>query len=229
MSMNAIFTPIHPDGWRFVGIFAAVSLILFMINSLLGGIGFILTGWCYYFFRLPKRSVPQDQSLIISPADGTVVDVKEVTPPAILNLGSEPLTRVSIFLNVFDVHVNRVPLSGKIVENIYHPGTFVNASFDKASDQNERLSLVVEHESGKKVGFVQIAGLIARRIRCDIDIGDNVSTGQVYGLIRFGSRADVYLPKGVNPMVFVGQKMISGETILGDLQNRLSVSSSVVI
>lgn len=210
---------IHPDGWKFVGIFAATTLLFSIFSSILGFIGIVLTVWCIYFFRNPERVTPTDESLIISPADGRVVMIREVTPPKEFDLGDEPLTRISIFLNVFDVHVNRVPISGTVQKIIYHPGRFFNASLDKASEHNERQSVIVETPKGIKVAFVQIAGLIARRIRTDIHEGDAVKAGFRYGLIRFGSRADVYLPKNVAPLVCEGQYMIAGETILADLNN----------
>jgi phosphatidylserine decarboxylase len=212
---------IHPEGWRFVSIFAAVSLIFFQFSETLGWCTGILTAWCFYFFRNPKRVVPQDKGLIVSPADGKVVGVHQVPPPEALDMGTDPRTRISIFLNVFDVHVNRVPASGTVRKVLYHEGQFLNASFDKASDLNERNTVVIslDDDPKKDMAFVQIAGLIARRIRCDIDEGDLVSKGHVYGLIRFGSRMDIYLPKGVHARVAVGQRTIAGETVLGDMVN----------
>lgn len=210
-----ITSVIHPEGWRFFGIFAAVALLMYWISPTLGWIGGILTAWCFYFFRNPKRVTPLKEGLIISPADGRVVLIKEMLPPSELEMPAVPHTRVSIFLNVFDVHINRIPMSGLVKKLVYHPGKFFNASLDKASEFNERNSLVVENSFGQ-VGFVQIAGLIARRIRCDVQEGDEVDVGSQYGLIRFGSRMDVYLPIDVVPMVCIGQRMIAGETVLAD-------------
>ncbi len=216
--MLSIIAFAHPEGWRFISIFAAVSLIFFQFSESLGWLAAILTGWCFYFFRNPKRMVPQDKGLIVSPADGKVVGIHQVVPPESFNMNT-PRTRISIFLNVFDVHVNRLPASGTVRKVIYHPGQFLNASFDKASDLNERNSVVISLDDApeKDMAFVQIAGLIARRIRCDVAENDVVSRGHVYGLIRFGSRMDIYLPEGVEARVIVGQRMIAGETILADM------------
>jgi len=210
---------IHSDGWKFVGIFAAVTLILLAISNFLGFIGIILTAWCIYFFRNPERVTPIRPGLIVSPADGKVVAVKQVVPPPSFGMGDEPRTRISIFLNVFDVHVNRVPIGGMIKKVIYHPGKFFNASLDKASEHNERNTLVIDINDKDDLAVVQIAGLIARRIRCDVEEDNAVLTGQLYGLIRFGSRADIYLPKGASPLVIEGQYMIGGETVLADLNS----------
>lgn len=218
--MSNILQIIHPEGWRFVAIFAGISFVMAMISPNLGWIGAILTVWCMYFFRNPERVVPAREGLLVSPADGVVCQISSVVPAADLELGDKPLTRISIFLNVFDVHVNRVPIAGVVRKVIYHEGQFLNASFDKASDKNERNTVVVDVTTGQRIAFVQIAGLIARRIRCDIGAQDNVETGQVFGLIRFGSRMDVYLPEGVEPLVIEGQRMIAGETILADLENK---------
>lgn len=216
--MPSFKSPIHKDGWKFVGIFAGVTLLLCAISQFLGWVGLILTGWCFYFFRTPKRVIPQRSGLIVSPADGIVSLIKEVDPPHEFDIGSEKRFRISIFLNVFDVHVNRIPLSGIVEKIIYHPGKFFNASLDKASEFNERQSVIVRTEN-TKIAFVQIAGLIARRIRCDIQEEQSVKIGELYGLIRFGSRVDVYLPVGSVPLVIEGQRMIGGETILADLNS----------
>ncbi len=210
---------IHKEGFLFVGIFLVIALILCLISSVLGYIGFILTGWCAYFFRDPDRVVPTQEGVIVSPADGVVhAIIEDAETPEEMNLPKGKWTRVSIFLNVFNVHVNRVPLGGKIIKSVYHPGKFLNASLDKASKDNERQSLVVETADKKVIGFTQIAGLIARRIRCDIREGDTVKTGQRFGLIRFGSRCDVYLPSAMIPQIIVGQKTIAGETIIADMK-----------
>lgn len=214
--INNVYAPIHNDGWKFVGIFAIIAIILYTISSTLGFIGLILTGWCYYFFRSPKRTTPIKDGLIVSPADGTVCLIQNVKAPAEYEMGVEERTRVSIFLNVFDVHVQRIALSGVVKKVIYHPGKFLNASLDKASDDNERQTVIVQN-GDIEIAFTQIAGLIARRIRCDIKEGQQVSVGQLYGLIRFGSRVDIYLPPKVSPLVLVGQRMIGGETIIADI------------
>ncbi|MBX9977684.1 MAG: phosphatidylserine decarboxylase [Alphaproteobacteria bacterium] len=208
---------IHSDGWKFVGIFAAVTLLFFVLSTTLGWMGILLTAWCVYFFRNPERMTPSRKGLIVSPADGKVVGVREVVPPKDFDMGDAPRTRISIFLNVFDVHVNRLPIGGSIKKVIYHPGKFFNASLDKASEHNERNTLVIDMGDGHDLAVIQIAGLIARRIRCDVNEGDAVLTGERYGLIRFGSRADIYLPKGVKSLVIEGQYMISGETVLADI------------
>ncbi len=216
--MMSVFAPIHKDGIKFVLIFAAVSILLYNFSHTLGGLGFILTAWCIYFFRIPKRVTPIRDGLIISPADGIVSLITDVVPPKEYAIGSEPLTRVSIFLNVFDVHVQRTPIEGIIEKIIYHPGKFVNASLDKASEDNERQTIVINN--GKfKIACTQIAGLVARRILCQTSEGKAMKAGELYGLIRFGSRVDVYLPKGVVPMVIIGQRMIGGETILADVMS----------
>ncbi len=209
---------IHPEGWRFVGIFAFVALIMMLFSQFAGWIGLILTVWCFYFFRNPKRMTPIREGLLVSPADGKVVIVKEVVPPAELEMGTDPLVRISVFLNIFDVHINRIPMDGIVKRVIYHSGRFFNAALDKASEYNERNTIVIDTEFGD-VAFVQIAGLIARRIRCDVIEGDRVAVGSQYGLIRFGSRMDIFLPKGMNPQVCVGQRVIAGESILADFKS----------
>lgn len=225
--MPNILQMIHIDGWKFIAIFAAVAFVMAMINPNLGWIGAILTVWCMYFFRNPPRTVPMREGLIVSPADGIVCQIVSVVPPAEYELGKKERTRVSIFLNVFDVHVNRVPIAGVVRKVIYHEGQFLNASFDKASDKNERNTVVIDAVTGERIAFVQIAGLIARRIRCDINPQESVETGQVFGLIRFGSRMDVYLPEGMDPLVVEGQRMIAGETVLLDLNNPEPARSGV--
>ena len=211
-----VYAPIHKDGWKFVGIFAVIATILYCISPILGFLGFTLTCWCYYFFRSPKRTTPLRDGLIISPADGTVCLIQKVKAPAEYEMGDEERTRVSIFLNVFDVHVQRIPFAGKVKKIIYHSGKFINASLDKASDDNERQTVIVQNDD-TQIAFTQIAGLIARRIRCDIKEGQDVKMGELYGLIRFGSRVDIYLPLNVSPLVSIGQRMIGGETVIADL------------
>lgn len=209
---------IHPEGWRFFGIFLGISLLMFWISPYLGILGFILSGWCLYFFRNPSRVTPHREGIVVSPADGVVVSIMEGVPPVDFGLGNKVRTRISVFLNVFDVHVNRIPLSGRVLKHLYNQGKFFNAALDKASDYNERLTLVIQH--GPKVDYAvtQIAGLIARRIRCDVKEDRQVEMGQTYGLIRFGSRMDIWLPVGGQAEVLKGQRMIAGETIIGTFQ-----------
>ena len=221
MKMRDTFIkPMHPEGRKFVAIFAVITVLLFLIWSVLGWIGVGLTIWCYYFFRDPVRVTPTREGLIISPADGVVSLIEPAIPPAELGMANEPLTRVSVFMSVFNCHVNRAPIAGKIAAIAYRPGKFFNASLDKASSDNERNSLCIEMEDGRQIAVVQIAGLVARRIVCFSSTGDNILTGERFGLIRFGSRLDVYLPDGVAPMVNIGQTMIAGETVLADLNSQ---------
>ena len=218
VSMLSTFVkPMHKEGFKFVGIFAVITLVLFMISDVLGWIGVILTIWCYYFFRDPKRSVPTRDGLIVSPADGIVSLIEKAVPPEELGVGTEPLLRVSVFMSVFNCHINRAPIGGTIKAMAYRPGKFLNASLDKASADNERNSLCIEMPDGCQIVVVQIAGLVARRISGFVEKGQSLRTGERFGLIRFGSRLDVYLPDGVNPLVALGQTMIGGETILADL------------
>ena len=218
---TSILTPIHPAGIPFIALFFILSVIIGWLWSPLYFIGIILTVWCIYFFRNPHRTTPalpgaNKNNLIISPADGTVIEISKITPAEEIGLPEGKWTRVCIFMNVFDVHVNRSPMLGQITYKKYIPGSFFNASLDKASDENERLILNMDTENGNKIAFVQIAGLVARRIICDIDIGQSLKAGEVFGLIRFGSRVDIYFPSEVSVMVLKGQKMIAGETIIGD-------------
>ena len=215
--LETFIKPMHPEGWRFVGIFAAITLVFFWLWEPLGWLGVGLTVWCYYFFRDPVRSVPLGDSLVISPADGVISLIEPAVPPAELGMGPQPLLRVSVFMSVFNCHVNRMPVGGKIEAIAYRPGTFVNASLDKASEDNERNALLIETPAGAKIAVVQIAGLVARRILCFAKPGQTLRAGDRFGLIRFGSRLDVYLPPGVAPMVALGQTMIAGETVIADL------------
>jgi phosphatidylserine decarboxylase len=218
MSMlNVVIVPTHREGWRFIAIFAGVTLVLTLIWSALLWPGLALTIWCYYFFRDPVRSVPQQDGLIVSPADGVVSLIVETPPPAELDIGDAPRIRVSVFMNVFNCHVNRAPVGGTIRRIVYHSGKFLNASLDKASEHNERNALTIECAGGQTVGVVQIAGLVARRILCEVSEGQSIGTGERFGLIRFGSRLDIYLPAGTQPLVCLGQTMVAGETILADL------------
>jgi phosphatidylserine decarboxylase len=212
--------PIHKEGFIFVIIFLAVTILLLTFSKTLGILGLIASLWCFYFFRNPDRIVPVGEDLIVSPADGVVQKIEEVAPPINLDMGSEPRIRVSIFLNVFNVHVNRVPASGTIKKLYYHPGKFFNASLDKASEFNERQEVLMTMKNGEEVAFSQIAGLIARRIVCDLNNDQPVKAGERFGIIRFGSRMDVYLPKGVAPLVSLGQTMIAGESIIADLSSK---------
>lgn len=209
---------IHREGYIFVVIFAAATFLFASFSSTLGWIGFIATTWCAYFFRNPERHTPVDENLVISPADGVITAITETAPPPELGLGDQEMLRISVFLNVFDVHVNRMPVSGKVTALHYHPGKFFNASLDKASVHNERQSVLIETKEGVKVVCVQIAGLIARRIVCDLEEGDEVKGGERYGIIRFGSRADVYLPRKTVPLVCVGQRAIGGETVFANFK-----------
>jgi phosphatidylserine decarboxylase len=216
-SIKSSFAPIHREGWRFIAIFAVVTLFLFWLDlPVLPWIGLILTAWCAYFFRDPERVTPVGKSLVISPADGQVSHIVEVIPPPELDLPREKHTRISVFMNVFDVHVNRSPMAGRIAKLNYIPGKFVNAELDKASEDNERQAFTIEREDGSRIGAVQIAGLVARRIVKFVENGDSLQAGQRFGLIRFGSRVDVYLPVGVAPLVCVGQRAVAGETVLAD-------------
>jgi phosphatidylserine decarboxylase len=209
--------PMHREGYRFVAIFAAAAVGLFLISDVLGWIGVALTVWCYYFFRDPQRVTPVRAGLVVSPADGVVSRIEPAAPPAELGLGSAPMTRVSVFMNVFNCHVNRCPVEGRIEKIAYRPGKFLNASLDKASVDNERNGLAIRMTDGRMLAVVQIAGLVARRIVCGVAEGAALATGQRFGLIRFGSRLDVYLPDGAAPLVAVGQSTIAGETVLADL------------
>jgi phosphatidylserine decarboxylase len=215
--LGTFLKPMHPEGWKFVGAFALATLVLFAIWEPLGWIGTGLTVWCYYFFRDPKRSVPQGAGIVVSPADGVVSLIEPAVPPAELGMGAEPRTRVSIFMSVFNCHVNRAPVAGRVGAVAYRPGKFLNASLDKASEDNERNGLRIDLADGRQIGVVQIAGLVARRILCWTREGESLRTGQRFGLIRFGSRLDVYLPEGVAPQVAVGQTMVAGETVLAVL------------
>lgn len=212
-----ILPNIHNEGWKFVGIFAAITALLAMIWQPLGWIGLVLTVWCFYFFRDPERVTPDKPDLVVSPADGTVQMITKVKAPEELGLGNAKFTRVSVFMSVFNVHVNRAPAEGKILKSVYVPGKFLNATLDKASKDNERQILAVKTKGGKTLCFVQIAGLVARRILCEATEGMEYKAGERFGLIRFGSRLDVYLPEGVEPQVCLGQTMVAGETVIADL------------
>ncbi|TAN56193.1 MAG: phosphatidylserine decarboxylase [Rhodospirillales bacterium] len=217
MLKRYLLVPIHPEGWPFITIFAVGTLVLHWLWAPLGWVGAVATLWCVYFFRNPDRVTPTREGLVISPADGFVQLVDEAKPPAELGMGDGLRPRVCVFMSVFDVHVNRIPLSGEVAVKFYRPGLFLNASLDKASDDNERMAVKLALDDGRDLAFVQIAGLVARRIVCPLSEGQKVRTGERFGLIRFGSRVDVYLPQGVTPLVAVGQRAIAGETVLADL------------
>lgn len=215
--MGTFIKPMHPEGRKFVAIFAAVSVGLFLLADVLGWIGVGLTVWCYYFFRDPERVTPLRDGVVVSPADGIVSLIEPAVPPEELGMADAPLTRVSVFMSVFNCHVNRAPVSGEVTAVAYRPGKFLNASLDKASVDNERNGLCIRMNDGRDLAVVQIAGLVARRILCFTLPGAVLHTGQRFGLIRFGSRLDVYLPDGVEPMVRIGQTMVAGETVIADL------------
>ena len=219
-SIFSVLTPIHREGHKYIIIFAVVTLLLFLLWEPLGWIGVLLTAWCAYFFRDPERVTPLRDGLIISPADGVVQSVMDAVPPAELEMGEDPRTRISIFMNVFDVHVNRTPATGEITRAAYTPGKFLNAELEKASEDNERNAVRMTTDGNKDVAFVQIAGLVARRIVSHIEPGQKVLAGERFGLIRFGSRMDVYLDEGMKPMVCVGQRAVGGETVLADEKSR---------
>jgi len=213
----SVFVPIHKDGYKFIAAFGVGALVLFQITEPLGWLGVAGTLWCIYFFRDPGRIAPDGESLVIAPADGRISMIEVVTSPRELDLDGEKRTRISIFLSVFDVHINRAPIGGKITKIVYVPGKFLNAELDKASEENERQCLTLESASGARIGCVQIAGLVARRIVTFVEQGDTLAAGERFGLIRFGSRTDIYLPPGCEPAVKVGQTAIGGETILADI------------
>ncbi|WP_029066482.1 phosphatidylserine decarboxylase [Labrenzia sp. DG1229] len=215
-SVTKAMVPIHREGWPFIAISLVATLVVGWFIDPLFWIGLLLTGWICYFFRDPKRVTPVGEGLVISPADGVVSLLGLAHPPAELELGTEPLMRVSIFMNVFNCHVNRAPVGGSISRVAYRAGKFLNAELDKASDDNERNGLIIEM-GDTRIGVVQIAGLVARRIVCFVREGESISAGERFGLIRFGSRLDVYFPADTQPKVSLGQTMIAGETVLADL------------
>lgn len=218
-SIRSSLVPVHREGYKFIAMFGAVTALAFFFGlEILGWIGVISTLWCAYFFRDPERVTPVREGLLISPADGRISLIEEVVPPAELDLGPDPRTRISVFMNVFDVHVNRSPADGRITRIAYVPGKFINAELDKASEHNERQALTIEINGGARIGVVQIAGLVARRIVKFVREGDQLLAGQRFGLIRFGSRVDLFLPHGVKPLVAVGQRAIAGETVMADLK-----------
>lgn len=219
-----MLVPIHPAGWPFIGLFAAVTLAIGFFADAFFLIGVPATLWCIYFFRNPERITPESPDLIIAPADGRIIATGFEKAPAELGLPPGKWRCICIFMNVFDVHVNRSPFAGTIGHQIYVKGKFVNASLDKAHHENERM--VQRLDTGDKrvphIGIVQIAGLVARRILCDVHVDDKLSAGQLFGIIRFGSRVDVWVPEEIAPLVLVGQKTIAGETVLADLSSKRS-------
>jgi phosphatidylserine decarboxylase len=210
---SKIFPKIHTEGYKFLVISTFITIILLFFSNFLGIVGLILTVWVYYFFRDPDRVIIEDDNYLVSPADGEVIKVEEVDGPKEVGLEKKKLKKISIFMNVFDCHVNRTPCSGKVEEILYKPGKFLNASFDKASEDNERNYYKLKDKTGNDIIVVQIAGLIARRIVCETNNGQELNQGDRIGMIRFGSRADVYF-ENYEPLVKVGQKTISGETLL---------------
>ena len=223
-----IMIPVHREGYPFIALFAVASVLLGLLWAPLGWLGLVLTLWCVYFFRNPDRVTPDREGLVISPADGVVCLVGPAVPPVELGMGDSPMTRVCVFMSVFDVHVNRAPLAGRITRIAYKPGKFLNAALDKASEDNERMAIRMETTGGADIAFVQIAGLVARRIKCDLSEGQEVQAGERFGLIRFGSRVDVYLPEGVAPQVALGQRCVAGETVLADLQSTEEARQGVI-
>ena len=210
---SKIFPPIHTEGYKFLVIAVFITIVLMVFSSFLGTIGLLLTVWVYYFFRDPERVIIEDDNYLVSPADGEVIKVEEVDGPKEVGLENRKFKKISIFMNVFDCHVNRTPCAGTVEDILYKPGKFLNASFDKASEDNERNYYKIKDTSGNNIIVVQIAGLIARRIVCETNNGQTLSQGERIGMIRFGSRADVYY-ENYEPLVKVGQKAISGETLL---------------
>lgn len=224
-----LLPPIHPEGWKIliasVVIIVLLDLLLMFISAVFGAgipsvwwLGAPFLVFSFYFFRNPTRITPLGANLIIAPADGIVSNITQVVPPKELDLGAKPLTRVSIFMSVFSVHVNRAPVTGVVDKLHYRPGKFVNVA-DKDSEDNERQEIVLAAANGHRIGFIQIAGLVARRIYCPLKKGDRLSAGEVFGMIRFGSRLDVFLPNGVEPAVLLGQVSVAGETILADMSS----------
>jgi len=216
---DTVLTPIHPKGWPLIAAFAVATILLWWLWMPFGLLGVVLTAWCVYFFRDPERVTPVRAGLVISPADGVVQMIQPASPPPEINMGARPLMRISIFMNVFNVHVNRIPVDAEVVTLAHREGKFLNASLDKASEENERQSVHLRLADGRDVGLVQIAGLVARRIHCDLTAGKRVRAGERFGIIRFGSRVDVYLPDGVQPLVAVGQTTLAGETVIADLNS----------
>jgi len=216
-SIRKQLAPIHPEGYPFVGGFAFVSLVLLWLWPPLGWLATLLTLWCAYFFRDPQRVTPVRDGIVVAPADGRISQIGNAVPPKELDLGDRPLPRISIFMSVFDCHVNRSPVAGRIERIIYHAGKFLSADLDKASEDNERNAFVIAMANGQRIAAIQIAGLVARRIVPFTRQGEAVGAGQRIGMIRFGSRVDVYLPEGSRALAAEGQTAIAGETVIADL------------
>ena len=214
--LRKVLAPLHPDGFKFVAAGAIATLLLFVLWAPAGWLAAIATLWIGYFFRDPWRVTPTRPGLLISPADGIVVSIAPAVPPPEIAMGDAAVARIGIFLNIFDVHVTRAPIGGRVAALRYKKGRFVNASLDEASEHNERMAIRIAPPEGPEVAFVQIAGLLARRIVCDLREGQQVATGQRMGMIRFGSRVDVYCPPPYVPLVVLGQRMVGGETVLAD-------------
>jgi len=216
-SIRGQLTPVHPEGYPFVGGFALAALVLFWLWTPVGWLAAIATLWCAYFFRDPPRVTPMREGIVVAPADGRVSQVGNAVPPKELELGERPLPRISVFMSVFDCHINRSPVAGRIERIVYHPGQFISADLDKASEVNERKVTVIATGTGQRIAVVQIAGLVARRIVSFAREQETVRAGQRIGMIRFGSRVDVYLPEGTRALTAEGQTAVAGETVLADL------------
>lgn len=216
-SVKSVLSPPHKAGYPFIVGGLAVAVLGLFVWEPLAWLGVLFTLFCLYFFRDPERVLPPRANVFVAPADGLVVSIEQAVPPAELGLSSAPRTRIAIFLSVLDVHVNRIPIAGTVEKIAYHPGLFLSAADDKASDDNERNSLLLRLPTGEEVVVVQIAGLIARRILCEVREGQTLATGERFGIIRFGSRTDLYLPEGCTPLISVGQRMIGGETAIAEL------------
>ena len=214
-----LLPPVHPEGVKIIGVALAIVLVLGVLSKSLLLLGIPALAFVYYFFRNPKRVSPDGEGLILAPADGIVSNITPFVPPKALGLSDEPLTRISIFMSVFNVHVNRAPVSGTVTKLHYRPGKFLNVA-DKDSEDNERQEILLTTPKGTPIAFTQIAGLVARRIYCPLHIGEKLQAGAVFGMIRFGSRLDVFLPKGVEPEVKLGQTMVAGETVLAHLKEK---------
>ncbi|MBO7483768.1 MAG: phosphatidylserine decarboxylase [Alphaproteobacteria bacterium] len=214
-----LLPPVHPEGVKIIGVAVAIILILGILSRFFLIIGLPALAFVYYFFRNPTRIPPEGEGLVLAPADGIVSNIKAVVPPRALGMPEEPLTRVSIFMSVFNVHVNRAPVTGTVTKLYYRPGKFVSVA-DKDSEDNERQEILMTTKKGTQIAFTQIAGLVARRIYCPLHVGQQLKAGEVFGMIRFGSRLDVFLPKGVEPEVKLGQTMVAGETVLAHLKEK---------
>lgn len=220
-----VLVPIHPAGWPFIFLFVVGSILITMFWQPFVLPGVLLSLWCVYFFRNPVRTTPVTDNFVIAPADGRVLSIGEATLPEDLDLPSGEWRRVAIFMNVFDVHVNRAPVAGQVTATSYHKGAFLNASLDKASEANERQNIVMETNAGQPVGIVQIAGLVARRILLEAGVGDRLAVGQQFGIIRFGSRVDLWIPASTPVLVMPGQRTVAGETVIADLSGALTEPS----